>query len=226
MRILIVEDDEMLREPLQEVLRSNGHVTNSVADIAHAKTALKLHEFDLLLLDLGLPDGDGLQMLSTLRARKSSLLVLVITARDALSDRVRGLKFGADDYLGKPFETSELLARIEALGRRNRPIQDSIRELAGLRIDTDAHRAWVLGEPLELPAREWAVLNALIEQVDRIVPKERLISMVSNWDEDLSPNAVENYVSRLRAKLEPAGLTLRTLRGLGYLLTTAKPLSM
>jgi two-component system, OmpR family, response regulator len=221
MRILIVEDDAMLREPLQEVLRQNGHVTNSVGDIAHAHTALQLHDFDLLLLDLGLPDGDGLQMLAQLRQRKSSLLVLIITARDALSDRVNGLTSGADDYLGKPFETTELLARIEALGRRNRPLQNTIREFGGLRVDTGAHRAWISGVPLELPAREWAVLNALIEQIDRIVPKERLISMVANWDEDLSPNAVETYVSRLRAKLEPAGLTLRTLRGLGYLLTTA-----
>jgi two-component system, OmpR family, response regulator len=224
MRILIVEDDSMLRESLQEILRRNGHVADSVEDIAHAETALQLHSFDLLLLDLGLPDGDGIAILSKLRQRQDSLLTLIITARDALSDRVKGLRTGADDYLGKPFETAELLARIDALGRRNRPISSNVRELGRLRVEMNAQRAWIGDEALELPAREWAVLNALIEHVDRIVPKERLISMVANWDDELSSNALETYVSRLRAKLEPAGLTVKTLRGLGYLLSaTASP---
>ena len=218
MRILIVEDDAMLRELLQDVLRRNGHIADSVADIAHAQTALRLDQFELLVLDLGLPDGDGLNLLAALRQRKDSLLVLILTARDAISDRVKGLKAGADDYLSKPFETAELLARIDALARRNRPMTSSIREIGRLRVDTGSQRAWIGQEALEIPAREWAVLNALIDQIDRIVPKERLISMVANWDDELSPNAVETYVSRLRAKLEPAGLKLRTLRGLGYLL--------
>ncbi len=221
MRILIVEDDEMLREPLQDVLRRHGHVADSVADIAHAQTALALHRFDLLLLDLGLPDGDGLALLGSLRKQQQSLLVLILTARDALSDRVKGLKSGADDYLSKPFETAELLARIDALGRRSRPLLETVREIGKLRVDLDSQRAWIGQEALELPAREWAVLTALIDQVDRIVPKERLISMVAHWDDELSPNALETYISRLRAKIEPAGLKLRTLRGLGYLLTTA-----
>lgn len=219
MRILIVEDDIMLRESLQEVLRRSGHVTDSVDDIAHAETALQMHSFDLLLLDLGLPDGDGIAFLGKLRQRNDSLLTLIITARDALSDRVKGLKTGADDYLGKPFETAELLARIDALGRRNRPISSNVRELGNLRVEMNAQRAWIGTEPLDLPAREWAVLNALIEHVDRIVPKERLISMVANWDDELSTNALETYISRLRTKLEPAGLKVRTLRGLGYLLS-------
>ncbi len=223
MRILIVEDDSMLRESLQEVLRRNGHVADSVEDITHAETALQLHSFDLLLLDLGLPDGDGISILSKLRQRQDSLLTLIITARDALSDRVKGLKTGADDYLSKPFETAELLARIDALGRRNRPISNNVRELGRLRVELDAQRAWIGSEPLDLPAREWAVLNALIEHADRIVPKERLISMVANWDDELSSNALETYISRLRAKLEPAGLKVRTLRGLGYLLSATTP---
>jgi len=223
MRILVVEDDAMLREPLQDLLNRNGHVADSVADIAHADTALRLQAFDLLLLDLGLPDGDGLELLRALRQRKDTLLVLILTARDALTDRVQGLKSGADDYLGKPFESAELLARIDALGRRGRALTDDIRQLARLRVDLGAQRAWIGQQPLELPAREWAVLNALIDQVDRIVPKERLISMVASWEDELSPNAVETYVSRLRGKLEPAGLKLRTLRGLGYLLSVADP---
>lgn len=218
MRILIVEDDTMLRDLLQDVLRRHGHIADSVADIAHADTALRLDPFDLLLLDLGLPDGDGMNLLNILRNRGDSLLVLILTARDAISDRVKGLKAGADDYLSKPFETAELLARIDALARRKRPLSNDIREMGRLRVDIGSQRAWIGQEALEMPAREWAVLNALIDQVDRIVPKERLISMVANWDDELSPNAVETYVSRLRAKLEPAGLKLRTLRGLGYLL--------
>ena len=218
MRILIVEDDAMLRDLLQDVLRRHGHIADSVADVAHAQTALRLNPFDMLVLDLGLPDGDGLDLLATLRAQLNSLLVLILTARDAIADRVKGLKAGADDYLSKPFETAELLARVDALGRRNRPLTSSIREIGRLRVDTGSQRAWIGSESLEIPAREWAVLNALIDQMDRIVPKERLILMVANWDDELSPNAVETYVSRLRAKLEPAGLRLRTLRGLGYLL--------
>lgn len=221
MRVLIVEDDDMLREPLQDVLRRHGHVADSVADIAHAETALKLHPFDLMLLDLGLPDGDGLDLLSALRNRKDSLLVLILTARDALSERVKGLKAGADDYLSKPFETVELLARIDALGRRSRQRVNPIREVGKLRVDFESQRAWIGKDALELPAREWAVLTALIDQVDRIVPKERLISMVTHWDDELSANAVETYVSRLRTKLEPAGLRVRTLRGLGYLLISS-----
>lgn len=223
MRILIVEDDSMLRESLQEVLRRNGHVADSVENSSQAEIALQLHSFDLLLLDLGLPDGDGISILSKLRQRQDSLLTLIITARDALSDRVKGLKTGADDYLSKPFETAELLARIDALGRRNRPINHNVRELGGLRVEMNAQRAWVAGVPIDLPAREWAVLIALLEHVDRIVPKERLISMVANWDDELSSNALETYISRLRAKLEPAGLKVRTLRGLGYLLSATTP---
>lgn len=219
MRILIVEDDVMLREPLQEILRRNGHQCESVDSLSSARTALRLHEFDLLLLDLGLPDGDGGDLLASLRQNKDPILVLIFTARDAIADRVNGLRLGADDYLSKPFETAELLARVDALGRRKRPFANGIQELGRLRVDVDAGRAWIGDTALELPAREWAVLNALLENSGRVVPKERLISMVSTWDDDLSPNAVETYVSRLRAKLEPAGLNLRTLRGLGYLLT-------
>lgn len=220
MRILVVEDDPMLREPLQEVLRRHGHVADSVSGISQARTALQLHSFDLVVLDLGLPDGDGLSLLSSLRSARNSTLILILTARDALADRITGLRAGADDYLGKPFETAELLARIEALGRRSGTRINTVRELGRLRIDADAQRAWIGDEPLELPAREWAVLNALVEQADKIVPKERLMSMVAHWDDGLSPNALETYVSRLRTKLEPAGLKLRTLRGLGYLLIT------
>lgn len=220
MRILVVEDDAMLREPLQAVLRRQGHLADSVCSVSEAQTALLLHEFALVILDLGLPDGDGLDLLRSLRQNKSPVLVLILTARDALSDRVKGLQAGADDYLSKPFETAELLARVDALGRRVGTRINTIREMAGLRVDVEAKRAWVQGEPLDLPAREWAVLNALLDQADRIVAKERLLSMISSWDNNLSANALETYVSRLRAKLEPAGLKLRSLRGLGYLLTT------
>lgn len=219
MKILVVEDDPMLHEPLLVSLRQHGHLADGVTNLSQAQLALEMNQFDVLLLDLGLPDGDGLDLLKRIRAANQPILVLILTARDAINHRVQGLKLGADDYLSKPFATAELLARIEALSRRSRALTPAIKTLGQLKVDAEAQRAWINDQAVELPAREWAVLNALIDHIDRIVPKERLISMVTRWDEDLSPNAIETYVSRLRAKLEPAGLQVRTVRGLGYLLT-------
>ena len=221
--VLIVDDEADIRELLVITLMRMGIETTTAQGCEEAINRLKERPYDLCLTDMRLPDGDGISILSKLRQRQDSLLTLIITARDALSDRVKGLKTGADDYLSKPFETAELLARIDALGRRNRPINHNVRELGGLRVEMNAQRAWVAGVPIDLPAREWAVLIALLEHVDRIVPKERLISMVANWDDELSSNALETYISRLRAKLEPAGLKVRTLRGLGYLLSATTP---
>jgi two-component system, OmpR family, response regulator len=221
MKILVVEDDLMLHEPLLFSLRQHGHLADGVTSLSQAQVAMEMTQFDVLLLDLGLPDGDGLDLLKQIRAAKQPILVLILTARDAINHRVKGLKLGADDYLSKPFSTDELLARIEALSRRSRSLAPAFKTIGLLRVDSTAQRAWINEAALDLPAREWAVLNALVDQVDRIVPKERLISMVSRWDEDLSPNAIETYVSRLRVKLEPAGLHVRTIRGLGYLLSVA-----
>jgi DNA-binding response OmpR family regulator len=175
-------------------------------------------KFDLLVLDIGLPGMDGLELLSRLRSRHNPVHVLMLTARDALNERVRGLNLGADDYLTKPFAAVELLARVNALARRSRGQGSARREFGPLALDEEAHRAWLDGQPLELPQREWAILTFLLDNLERVLSKERIVAAVCSWDEDMSENAVEVYVSRLRTKLEPAGIRIRTVRGLGYML--------
>ena len=142
----------------------------------------------------------------------------MLTARDALNERVRGLNLGADDYLTKPFAAVELLARVQALVRRSRGQSAQRREHGPLTLDEEAHRAWLDGQPLDLPRREWAILQFLLDNPDRVLSKERIVAAICSWDSDMSENAVEVYVSRLRTKLEPAGIRIRTVRGLGYML--------
>ena len=218
MRIMIVEDDAALARGVARILESEGYAVDVVARGEQAILAAAQERFDLVMLDVGLPGMDGFEVLRRLRAQAERVPVLLLTARDAVDDRVHGLDLGADDYVAKPFAMSELAARVRALIRRSQA-QAGPKVVHGpLLLDTVARRAFLNGEPLELAGREWAVLEVLLAKVERVVSKEAIIQAVANWGEELSLNAIEVYVSRLRAKLEPAGIRIRTVRGFGYML--------
>ncbi|MGH8736142.1 MAG: response regulator [Burkholderiales bacterium] len=218
MRLLIVEDDTSLATGLMRALSNEGYDVTAAVNGEEALERVRSEPYDLLVLDIGLPGIDGFEVLRRLRAGGYALPVLILTARDAVDDRVRGLDLGADDYMPKPFALPELAARVRALGRRGRG-QVGPRIVHGpLVLDTAARRAWLNGEPLEMAAREWSVLQVLLERVERTVSKEAIIEAVAGLSDDLSLNAIEVYVSRLRAKLEPAGIRIRTVRGFGYML--------
>ncbi len=218
MRILIVEDDPGLASGLSRILEGEGYAVDAVRSGEQALLAVKQESFDLVILDVGLPGMDGFEALRRLRASAQRVPVLLLTARDAIDDRVRGLDLGGDDYVAKPFAMSELAARVRALIRRSQSQAGPKIVHGPLVLDTVARRAYLAGAPLELAAREWAVLEVLLARVGRIVSKEAIIQAVANWGEELSPNAIEVYISRLRAKMEPAGVQIRTVRGFGYML--------
>ena len=225
MRLLIVEDDVPLASGLQRILEAEGHAVDVTQRGEEAVLAASQEKFDLVILDIGLPQMDGFEVLRRLRAGapdRAGLPVLVLTARDAVDDRVRGLDLGADDYMVKPFAMPELTARVRALLRRSQAHGGPRIAHGPLTLDTVARRAFLRGEPLELAAREWAVLEVLLAKVEKIVSKEAIIQAVAGWGDDLSPNAIEVYVSRLRSKLEPAGIRIRTVRGFGYMLEEFK----
>lgn len=216
MRILVVEDDVLLADGIAQLLHDAGHAVEVSASLAGARTQLDLGPPDLLILDIGLPDGDGFDLLRQLRSGGADLCVLVLTARDALDQRVHGLNLGADDYMTKPFANEELLARVAALLRR-RSGAFAERRLGPLLIDRAAQRAYLEGQPLDLPRREWDILNLLAGNPERLVRKEQLAASCGSSD-SLTPQAVEVYVCRLRAKLETAGVRIRAIRGMGYML--------
>jgi two-component system, OmpR family, response regulator len=225
MRLLIVEDDVPLASGLQRILEAEGHAVDVTARGEEAVLAASQEKFDLVILDIGLPQIDGFEVLRRLRAGipgGGPMPVLVLTARDAVDDRVRGLDLGADDYMVKPFAMPELTARVRALLRRSQAHGGPRIAHGPLQLDTVARRAYLKNEPLELAAREWAVLEVLLARVEKIVSKEAIIQAVAGWGDDLSPNAIEVYVSRLRSKLEPAGIKIRTVRGFGYMLEEFK----
>jgi two-component system OmpR family response regulator len=225
MRLLIVEDDAPLASGLQRILEAEGHAVDVTPRGEEAVLAASQEKFDLVILDIGLPQMDGFEVLRRLRAGvggSGPMPVLVLTARDAVDDRVRGLDLGADDYMVKPFAMPELTARVRALLRRSQAHGGPRIAHGPLQLDTVARRAFLRNEPLELAAREWAVLEVLLARVEKIVSKEAIIQAVAGWGDDLSPNAIEVYVSRLRSKLEPAGIKIRTVRGFGYMLEEFK----
>ena len=216
MRILVVEDDSLLAEGVVRLLTRAGHTVEHAMTGKHADRLLADERFDLVVLDIGLPDIDGFEVLRRLRARHSSTFVLVLTARDAVEDRVRGLDLGAEDYLTKPFSLIEFEARVRALLRRIAPPSDRW-TIAGLNVDTAAKRVRVYDKPVELTPREWALLELFLTRPGRVLSKEQIGGSLFGLDEQLSPNAIEVHVSRLRAKIEPAGVHIRTVRGFGYL---------
>ncbi len=217
MHILLVEDDAVLADGLSRTLQAQGMQVELARDGLQADLLLQRNPPAVAVLDIGLPGIDGFDVVRRLRARGDATPVLLLTARDAVEDRVRGLETGADDYLVKPFATPELVARIRALARRNAP-KSNILALGNIVLDSGARRARVGERPLELSVREWAVLEYLLQHAGRVVSKQQIVDAIAPWGEDLTLNAVEVYVSRLRLKLDGAGVALRTIRGFGYLL--------
>ena len=218
MKILLVEDDPALADGLLASLSNIGFDVTTAMTAAFADSALRTQNYDLLILDLGLPDGDGLDLLRQLRSRKLTLPVLILTARDGLNDRIVGLQLGADDYMTKPFELRELEARVQALLRRSRGGFDQALRLGNLRLEAFHHQFYLGDTPLLLPSREQGVLEALMLSAGRVVSKDRIAQRLAGGTEELADNAIEVYIHRLRRRLAPEGISIRTLRGLGYLL--------
>ena len=197
-------------------LRQAGYAVDCARTGNEADAALEANEFDLLILDIGLPEKSGLQVLKRLRARSSKVPVLILTARDSLSDRVTGLDAGADDYLAKPFELAELEARVRALARRGMAGGLALISHGALSYDQVGRVASLDGKPIELSAREIGLLEIFLQRAGRLVSKDQLVNHLCEWGEEVSGNAIEVYVHRLRKKLEPGGVRIVTVRGLGY----------
>lgn len=222
MRILIAEDDEVLADGLCRSMRQAGYAVDCVGDGLDADLMLKGEQpFDLAILDLGLPRLDGLQVLRSLRERNHQVPVIILTARDGVEDRVKGLDLGADDYLVKPFNLPELEARVRALLRRGQCGVNPVFTCGTLVFDSIGRRAAINGAALELTPRELGVLEALMSRIGWVVSKEQLLERLYSYSEEASGNAIEVYIHRLRKKIEPAGVTIRTIRGLGYIIDKA-----
>jgi two-component system, OmpR family, response regulator len=218
LRILIVEDDAPLARGVVALLRGAGHAVDHVGSGEAALAVIGDEPYALVILDVGLPGMDGFELLSVLRRRRDPVPVLMLTARDALDDRIRGLDLGADDYLRKPFAPEELEARIRALGRRRGGDPAPELLVGALSLNRSTGEARVGDRILDLRRREWAVLEALATRAGQIVPRETLQAEVFGFDEPVGPNAIEVNIARLRGKLSPDGPAVRTVRGVGYLL--------
>ncbi|MCC6472753.1 MAG: response regulator transcription factor [Burkholderiales bacterium] len=218
MRILIAEDDRELAEGLVQALRCAGHAVDSVGDGRSADAALRGTTFDLLILDLALPEMHGFEVLRRLRAQHSTVLVLILSAEDEIDARIRGLDLGADDYLTKPFALGELEARIRALGRRAGGPGVMESRCGPLVLDSAGQRVVCDGRPLDLTRAEYMLLATLIERCGKVVSKSQLFERLYDWDADAGLSAVEVFMCRIRRKIEASGVRVRTVRGLGYLL--------
>jgi two-component system, OmpR family, response regulator QseB len=216
MRLLLVEDDSMIGAAAQQGLRQEGHTVDWVRDGGEAEAAVAATPFDLVLLDLGLPRRDGLSVLRGWRAKGVEVPVVVITARDAVADRVAGLDAGADDYLVKPFDLDELSARIRAVARRRSGRGSASIRVGELEIDTAARRVTQKGQEVSLSAREYALLEALADRPGAYLTRAQLEERLYGWDEEIASNAVEVHIHGLRRKL--GADTIRNVRGLGYTL--------
>ncbi len=217
MRILLVEDDSILADALSRALVQSAYAVDVVQTGEEADRALAADIYDLAILDIGLPGLSGLDVLRRLRARRSRVPVLMLTAMDALRDRVHGLDLGADDYLTKPFDLPELEARVRALLRRGSASSTPFLTHGRLTFDTVGRRVFHDKTPVEFSARELAVLELLLMREGRVVSKEHIVNHLYGWDEEVGANAIEVYVHRIRKKLEPLGCEIRTVRGMGYL---------
>ena len=221
MRLLLVEDDVMVASGMKLGLCDAGYTVDWVGSGERAVQALEAESFDLAIVDIGLPGMDGLQLTQRIRASGCTMPVLILTARDALQDRVQGLDLGADDYMLKPFELPELLARLRALLRRSQAATSAVLRFGPLEMDTAHRRVTLAGQLMELGPREWSVLEYLLLQAPKPAAKDKLLAALTGWDKEITPNAIEVYISRLRAKLDPAGVALRSIRGFGYRLELA-----
>jgi two-component system, OmpR family, response regulator len=220
-RILVVEDDDIVADAISRGLSAANYSVHRVTSAETAQSALAGEEFALAVIDVGLPGADGLTLVRRLRSSGKALPTLILTARCTLSDKVKALDIGADDFLSKPFEPAELAARCRALMRRSSGALDGVIKLNRLSVDLTGRRLCIDEAEVELTAREWLVLECLVRRTGQIVSKERVQQAVASPDQDITPNAVEVQISRLRAKLGDAAV-IRSLRGLGYRLEEAK----
>ncbi len=223
MRILIAEDDQVLADGLLRTLRKGGYAVDHVGSGTEADAALADHEFDLVILDLGLPKLSGLEVLRKLRGRGSSLPVLILTAADSVEQRVKGLDLGADDFMAKPFALAELEARVRALTRRGLGTAAALIKHGPLSFDATGRVAYLNDQMIELSARELSLLEVLLQRSGRLVSKDQLVEKLCEWGDEVSNNAIEVYIHRLRKKIEHGPVHIATVRGLGYCLEKIAP---
>jgi DNA-binding response OmpR family regulator len=216
MRILIVEDDKWMASALKRGLEHAGFTADHVGSAEEAEACARREAFDLAVVDIGLPGIDGLELVRRWRRAGDARPILILTARDTLTDRVDALDLGGDDFIAKPFELLELVARARALIRRSKAVTSSQITCGPLQMDLGRRTAELNGRPLELRRREWAVLECLLLNSPRMVTKEALLQTLAGWRDELTTNAVDVYVSRVRAKLQSSGIEIRTIRGIGY----------
>lgn len=221
MRVILIEDDRLIADGVRECVARMGHVVDCSFSADEALAAISCTEYDLILLDLGLPKTHGLKVLEDVRQRGNTTPIIILTASDALESRIRALDMGADDYLIKPFSLQEMEARIRAVVRRrfqNTPVL----KVGNLTYDHNSRRVFIDKEEIALSAREQAILETLLLNGERMVTKEQLLEKICSWDHEVSINAIEVYIHRLRKKLDSSNITITTSRGLGYNLRTKK----
>ena len=216
MRLLLIEDDQMISEGLTTALRQSGYAVDAVADVQTAKLSLANEKYDLIVLDLGLPDGSGLDILKKLRSRHDPVPVLIVTAKDTLKDVVTGLDSGADDYMIKPFELEELEARIRVLLRRSEGRASPILTLGNIQLNPATHGFSIDGKQIILSAREFAVIYALMENPASVLSRQQIEEKIYGWNEEVESNAIEYHISQLRKKIGRD--IIRNIRGVGYVL--------
>jgi two-component system OmpR family response regulator len=221
MRLLIVEDDDIVADAIKRGLEAANYAVHRVSSAECAQAALAGEDFALAVIDVGLPGSDGLTLVRRLRSMGKTMPTLILTARSTLNDKVKALDLGADDFMSKPFEAAELAARCRALMRRSNGALDGIIKLNRMSVDLHGKRLLIDDSEVELTAREWLVLDALVRRIGLIVSKDKLQQAVSHPEQDITTNAVEVHISRLRAKLSNAAV-IRSLRGLGYRLEEPK----
>ena len=221
MRLLLIEDDVMVASGIKLGLTGAGYAVDWVSSAERAEVVLQQESFDAAIIDIGLPKMDGLNLTRSIRKGGVSMPILILTARDALQDRVQGLDWGADDYMVKPFELPEMLARLRALLRRSQAATSAILSFGSLELDSANRQVRANKQLIELGPREWTVMEYLLVQAPKPASKDKLLQALTGWDKEITPNTIEVYISRLRSKLEPHGICLRSIRGFGYRLEIA-----
>ncbi|WP_136413976.1 response regulator [Herbaspirillum sp. ST 5-3] len=223
MRILLIEDDVMVASGIREALEKSGNAVDHSLSAEPVEHAMELTQYDLAIVDIGLPGMSGHEFIRRIRARNITVPILILTARDGIDDRVKGLDLGADDYMVKPFHLTELQARMRALIRRSRSVASSELSVGPLSLDLARRTATMRNQPIELTGREWDILQHLMLASPNVVPKKKLVESLSEWDNELTMNAIEIYICRLRTKLRNSGVEVRTLRGIGYRVDETAP---
>jgi DNA-binding response OmpR family regulator len=217
MRVLIIEDDELVANGLKQGLQQLQYTVDLACSAEEAKSVMSKELFDIAVVDIGLPLADGLSFIANLRSSGNSVPVLILSARDTMDDTVKGLDAGADDYMTKPFRLPELGARLRALLRRSHDKADSCIRHGRLTLDTRSRSASLTdGSTIELTKREWDILEILLMASPTVVSKDKLLQSLAGWDKEITPNAIEVHISRLRTKLEDIPVIIRTIRGIGY----------